>query len=77
MKYNKNEKKTAEKLIYYNKDSVKNNSSRRFMEFLNYEIQTKSFIFYLIILLLNMVSLLIKFSIGLYGYSGNFIIMQL
>lgn len=42
-----------------------------FLHFLKRNFTKRTFTFYLIIIFVNIISLLIKFSIGLYGYSGK------
>lgn len=58
----KNESKSSE--IIMNKDNI-------FLNFLEHNFRKKSFNFFLTILFINFISLLMKFSIGLYGYSGK------
>jgi len=47
-----------------------------FLSYLVNNFKKKSFDFFIIIALINFISLLIKLSIGLYGYSGKLFIIK-
>ena len=62
--YNKKEEETVNMKAELNQNNV-------FLLFLEKLFRKKSSNFYTLIIFVNLISLLIKFSIGIYGYSGK------